>query len=417
MRWGRKVNWSMSTSASVAGADRAANVAAATRSTTPNAAATRILDLIVRMIEIPASPLQRLVDDGKPLLSTLEGDVGDAENRAQLVVGDFQRSRRGRRTRRWLREGCRPCGVEGDVAFDLLHDLVNVAVEHRHRAEALEVVERARRVFGAPAPGWIDRPQRNVGKDDDRGRCRAALEVALQPFELLVAEIPQASGLEIDHVDETDEVHTVGVEAVPARAFGAATVAVAVELHVLVENVMFARYVMHVEPRLRDDAVGVVEFGRLGEMGDIAGVNDEGWLDRKRIDLVQSFLERADSVRVRPLFESDMAVTGLQVSQPTRCDGPCRPDNAHRARDAAADAPHDAGTGPGHAFENFAPADAALVAVIRSHRQSPLKAGSLTRIRSGIGKIYSLFSRRPLFRTCNDQLPLEIAAASMITTR
>src|SRR6516225_5873225 len=49
MRWGRKVNWSMSTSASVAGADRAANVAAATRSTTPNAVATRLLDLIARM--------------------------------------------------------------------------------------------------------------------------------------------------------------------------------------------------------------------------------------------------------------------------------------------------------------------------------------------------------------------------------
>src|SRR4029077_3359417 len=55
---------------------------------------------------------------------------------------------------------------------------------------------------------------------------------------------------------------------------------VAVKLHVFVENVMLARHVMHVEPRLRDDAVGVVEFG---EMGDIAGVNDEGWLDRKRI--------------------------------------------------------------------------------------------------------------------------------------
>jgi hypothetical protein len=29
---------------------------------------------------------------------------------------------------------------------------------------------------------------------------------------------------------------------------------------------------MHVEPRLRDDAIGVIEFGRLGEVGDIAGV-------------------------------------------------------------------------------------------------------------------------------------------------
>ena len=149
----------------------------------------------------------------------------------------------------------------------------------------------------------------------------AALEVVLQPFELLVAEIAQAAGLEIDHVDEADEVHAVGVEAVPARALGAATVAVAVELHVLVEDVVFARHVMHVEPGLRDDAVGVVEFGRLGEMGDIAGVNDEGWLDRKRLDLVDRFLERADGVGVGRLVEPDMAVADLQEGQPTRFGG------------------------------------------------------------------------------------------------
>src|SRR5260370_8000018 len=229
MRWGGKVNWSMSPAASVAGADGAANVAAATRSTTPNAVATRLLDLIVRMTETPTSPLQGLVDDGKPLLSALEGDVGDAENRAQLVVGDFHRSRRGCRTRRWLREGGRHGGVKGDVALDLLHDLVDVTVEHRDRAEALEVIERTGRVFGAPAPCWIDRPQRNVGEDDHRGRGGTAFEVVLQPFELLLAEIAQPPGLEIPHLDEPSNLHTVADQPVPARAFGAATVAVAVE--------------------------------------------------------------------------------------------------------------------------------------------------------------------------------------------
>src|SRR5260370_33576411 len=140
MRWGRKVNWSMSTSASVAGADRAQNVAAATRSTPPNAVATRLLDLIVRMTETPTSPLQRLVDDGKPLLSALEGDVGDAENRAQLVVGDFQRSRRGRRARRWLREGGRHGGGKGAGALRLLHTFVDVAAEPSPPAAPVWVV-------------------------------------------------------------------------------------------------------------------------------------------------------------------------------------------------------------------------------------------------------------------------------------
>jgi hypothetical protein len=47
-------------------------------------------------------------------------------------------------------------------------------------------------------------------------------------------------------------------------------------------------------------------------MGDIAGVNDEGRLDRERTDLVQRFLERAEGVRVRRLVEADMAVADLQ---------------------------------------------------------------------------------------------------------
>src|SRR5215813_6497768 len=218
-------------------------------------------------------------------------------------------------------------------------------------------------------------------------------------------------------------MHAVGVEAIPARASGAATVAVAVELHALVENVVFARHIMHFEPGLRDDAVGVVEFGRLGEMGDIAGMNGEGWLHAERLDLADRFLERAEGVGIGRLVEPDVAVADLQEGQPARFGSSRLADNAHRARDPAGDGPQDAGTGPGHAFENFAPADAALVAVIRSHRQSPLKPESLARIRSGISKIYSLFSRRPFFEYANDQLTwslqsltLGLATTSMITT-
>src|SRR5262249_58479830 len=118
---------------------------------------------------------------------------------------------------------------------------------------------------------------------------------------------------------------------------GAQPLVVAVVTKLMVENTVFAPAEMSVDPRLRDDAVGVVEIGRLGEMGDIAGVNDEGWLDRKRIDFVQRFLVRGDSVRVRRLVESDMAVADLQEGQTTRFDRPCLPGNAHRAADPAGD--------------------------------------------------------------------------------
>ena len=118
---------------------------------------------------------------------------------------------------RRLRKRRRARGVEGDVAFDLLHHLVDVAVEHGHRAEALEIRQRLGAIVGAPAPIRIDRPQRDVGEDDDRSRRRTALQVVFEPFELIGAEIAEAAGLEIDDVDEADEVHAVGVEASTSR--------------------------------------------------------------------------------------------------------------------------------------------------------------------------------------------------------
>ena len=93
--------------------------------------------------------------------------------------------------------------------------------------------------------------------------CGATLQVVREPRELLSAEIAEPAGLEIDDIDQADEMHAVGVEAVPAGALGAAAVALAIELDLLVDEIVLARHVVHVEPRLRDDALGVVEFGRL----------------------------------------------------------------------------------------------------------------------------------------------------------
>src|SRR6185312_11472988 len=125
--------------------------------------------------------------------------------------------------RRRLREGGGPRGMEGDVTFDLLHDLMNVAVEHCHRAKSLEIVERAGAVLGAPSPARIYRPQRDVGEYHDRSGSGTSLEVLFQPFELLAAEIAEAARLQVHDVDQADEVHAIGVERVPAGALGAAT--------------------------------------------------------------------------------------------------------------------------------------------------------------------------------------------------
>src|ERR1700733_2063272 len=222
-----------------------------------------------------SSALQRRVDDREALIAGLEIDAGDAEQAAKLVVGDLHRTGRGRGARRRLRERGRARGVEGDVALDLLHHLVDMAVEHRHRAETLEVIQRAGAVLGAPAPLRIDRPQRNMGEHDNGRRFRAPLEVILKPFKLIGAEIAEAAGLEVHDVDETDEVDAAGVERIPAGTLGVAFVALAIELDLFVEEIVLARHVMHVELGLRDDALGVVELGGLRQMGDVAGMDHE----------------------------------------------------------------------------------------------------------------------------------------------
>src|SRR5262245_60039388 len=122
------------------------------------------------MIVMLTSVLDRRVDDGETLLVLLEGHAGDAEHAAQFVVRDCHRARRRRRAWRVLREGSRARGMEGDVALDLLHDLVDMAVKYRHRAETLEVAKRPRAVFRTPSPLRVHRPQRNVREDHDRLR-------------------------------------------------------------------------------------------------------------------------------------------------------------------------------------------------------------------------------------------------------
>src|SRR5262249_16832957 len=71
------------------------------------------------------SALDRRVDDRKALVALLEVDAGDAEHGAELRVLDLHRSGRSGRARRRLRERGGAGSVEGDIALDLLHHLVD----------------------------------------------------------------------------------------------------------------------------------------------------------------------------------------------------------------------------------------------------------------------------------------------------
>ena len=136
------------------------------------------------------------------------------------------------------------------MPFDFLHHLMDVAVQHRHGAEPLQVRQRPRAVVGAPAPLGIHRPQRNVGEDDDRRAALETLDVLLEPLELFVAERAETAGLQVDDVHEADEVHAVLVEAVPAGALRAFAESLQVALAVVLEHVVFAGDVEHRQRQL-----------------------------------------------------------------------------------------------------------------------------------------------------------------------
>src|ERR1700719_787160 len=205
--------------------------------------------------------IQRLIDSGEHLFALDEGDAPDAKQGAQLLSRNSHRPRRRSRSRRRLRKADRQRGVECDVALHLLYDLMNVTVEHRHRTEPFEGRQCLLRIVGAPTPVLVDRPQRNMSEDDDRRGCGETLHIVGEPGELLGAQNTHAAGLEVHHADESDEMDAIVVERIPAGALGVLAVALEVGLaRRFVDEVVFARHVVHVEPGGADDLSGIVEL-------------------------------------------------------------------------------------------------------------------------------------------------------------
>jgi len=65
-------------------------------------------------------------------------DARYAQQTAQLFGWHEHGSGCGRGSRRGLREGRRPRGMEGNIAFHFLHQLMDMAVEHGDRTKPRE---------------------------------------------------------------------------------------------------------------------------------------------------------------------------------------------------------------------------------------------------------------------------------------
>ena len=156
-------------------------------------------------------------------------------------------------------------------------------------------------------------------EDDDRRRGASGFQVAGEPSQLFGAEIAHAAGLEVVDIDETNEMRAAVVEGIPPLALR--KLAVAGEIGravVLVDDIMFSRHVMHVEPGGADQLIRVVELVRLGEMGDVAGVNHEGGLVRQSADLADGLGQSGVRIGIGRLVEADVAVGNLDKGEARR---------------------------------------------------------------------------------------------------
>src|SRR5205085_1289909 len=118
-----------------------------------------------------------------------------------------------------------------------------MAVEHRHGPESLQVRQGLRAIIGAPPPLGIHGPERNVRKDDDRRTALDPLDIFREPFELVFPEAAKAARLQIDDVDETDEMHAILVEAVPACALRALAESLQITLARVTDHVVLAGHI------------------------------------------------------------------------------------------------------------------------------------------------------------------------------
>ena len=124
-----------------------------------------------------------------------------------------------------------------------------------------------------------------MGEDDDRRAVGEFGHVLLEPGELLWAERAELARSEVTHVDQSDEMDSLIIEALPAVADGPFAVAIEIAFPVVGEDIVFARDIGGVlRFHAPDNLIDGVELRRLRQMRQIAGVQQQDRGLSQRID-------------------------------------------------------------------------------------------------------------------------------------
>src|SRR4029077_10358973 len=235
-----------------------------------------------------SSGSERRVDQSELMPSADNADLARAEQLAELAGrhGDRTGLADARLARRGQRIGQRHRGVQRNIAFDLLQHLMDVAVEHGDRSERTQQRYRLRRIGGAPAPGFPNRPQRNMPQHHDRGGVRDVREIVFYPGELFVAERRKGAHLEVEHVVQGYEMRAALIEAVPGLAVAIVIEELEIAGYAVIDGVVLARNRVHaVDMDFLQQFARLAEFLGFRQVAHIAGVHDEGRCLRQRVDV------------------------------------------------------------------------------------------------------------------------------------
>ena len=149
---------------------------------------------------------------------------------------------------------------------------------------------------------------------DGRALC-AALQIFFQPLELFRAQCAQSAGFQVHHIHQADKVDAVFIEAAPARALRTFSVAIAKLLAVIVQHVVLAGNEENFLAGVLQNLIDSVEFFRLGEMADVAGVQQKFRRIGQSPDFFHGGFQRSSDILIGGLVESHVAVADLHKLQ------------------------------------------------------------------------------------------------------